>query len=333
MINFSEYINYIDQPVIITDMLYQVNMMNEAFSALFPHIFPAENIHVFFQKYPVLRQLFEGEEGQRQVTWHGRAYTAHISFIRHGGKKVAIGRAVLLADITETERLVSQAETANKTLVASNEQLHRINLEVSENIRMEQDAAAYRETNALLRDLHDTLGHTLTVVNALQSLAGLALPDEDASRPELVEALRYVNISLAEMQSAGRYEDGGVTAFLQRFAKSMDRVGLTIMLKLTGEERPAHRRLFSPIMRIFQETATNSIRHGGASKLDALVSFQEGEVSILFQDNGTAPDNLKKGNGLIGMEERVFTCGGTIQMGKGENGGFRTEITLYVNDD
>jgi signal transduction histidine kinase len=82
------------------------------------------------------------------------------------------------------------------------------------------------------------------------------------------------------------------------------------------------------ISRIIQESFTNSIRHGRASRIQ--IQFWEfpHEFTMTVTDNGIGADNIVKGIGLAGMEERLEPVGGALVVSSPQEGGFRLRITI-----
>ncbi len=329
--DYEKVLSRIDQPVLITDRLFQVAAMNGAFRALYPLLEPGESVRAFFGAYPALAPLFEGGEGRCNLERDGRLFVAQVSLVYLGGHAAPAARSVLLTEVTDTVRLAQKAAEAGAQLEAYNRQAEAQNGEIQCRIEQLAQASALLETNKFMRDLHDTLGHALTVVNALQGLALAALPDEARARSELREALNYTRLSIADLESQGAFsEEGGLTAFLRRFRRSMARAGLDVRLDVRGEEGPDHQYMYSDLSRICQEAATNSLRHGGATALCVRCEFAKESVALVLTDNGTAPDVVRPGNGLRGMDERANNLFGDLAAGRAPGGGFEIRVRAPV---
>lgn len=331
--DFERYLFHIGQPVLILDKLRQVLTINPAFKSLFPRVELAESICVFTEDYPALLPLISCDEGEYAVEHGGRHYSASISFTRSGKRRKPVARCILLTDVTETVMLLREIEHQSRLLDMSNEQIRSQNAELEEIIRFEREAAALRAQAQLLRDIHDTLGHTLVMVNALHTLALGALPDEDEAREKLREIVKWIGVSIAELESAGDYCRRGFTDFLCRFRDSMEQVGLLILLEISGTETQLHRYMYADLMRICQEAATNAIKHGDATRL--CISYHAGgdEISLRIKDNGRAKQIMGNGHGLTGMDERVNNLFGDLDYGWDEDGGFFVAVTAPVIRD
>jgi signal transduction histidine kinase len=82
------------------------------------------------------------------------------------------------------------------------------------------------------------------------------------------------------------------------------------------------------LVRIIQEAFTNSVRHGKATRI--VIRFWEfpGSLEMLLRDNGMGSRHIVKGIGLAGMEERMQTLGGTIEVSSPADGGFALKVTI-----
>lgn len=186
--NFEAYLEHIPQPVVVTDKLFQVTLANGSFRALFPQVRHGENLHAFTGSYPVLAPLLlQQQEGGAQVQLDGRHYAVQVSFVRGQKRRQPVGRCLLFFEVTDQARLAAETEAQSRQLMRSNIQVERQNQLLAEQIRLDEAAAALRAQALLLRDIHDTLGHTLTVLNAHHALALRALPDAAAARQQLDE--------------------------------------------------------------------------------------------------------------------------------------------------
>lgn len=332
-VEFEGYLSHLPHPVILLDKLYQVIGINPSFQALFPLVQKGENLYAFTADYPMLSTLLSFHEGQHQFTHSEQSYTVHVTYMRYGKRQRPVARCILLSDVTDTIRLLQETQKQSALLKASNEQIQLQNQALQENIRLDMEMASLREQSLLLRDIHDTLGHTLTVLSALHTLALNALPNEQDACQVLRESLRLTDISIAELDSMGDYKTGSFVAFLRRFRDSMRSAGLSISLDIDGEETERHHYMYGDLVRITQEAATNSIRHGNATQLDVALRIAPDSISLSMADNGKSTGPMKQGNGLASMDERVNNLFGDFSYGKTERGGFWIQVHAPVIDD
>lgn len=188
----------------------------------------------------------------------------------------------------------------------------------------ERNLLVVRERERVARDVHDILGHTLTVVSMKAELAERLIDvDPERAKEELGDVQSLSREAIAELRAtvgtlrARRLEDELSAA---RDVLSDAGVSATV----TGEVDqvdPRFRVLFAWVVR---EAVTNVVRHADATRCTIAVSPREVRVTDDGQGLGTAP----LGNGLRGVKERVAEAGGTVTLSAPASGG--TEIAVIV---
>jgi two-component system sensor histidine kinase DesK len=202
--------------------------------------------------------------------------------------------------------------------------------------------AANEERLRLARDLHDLLGHSLSLITLKSELAGRMLPDrpedaakqvadiEQVSRQALADVRQAVSgyrrptlgVELAGVRTALR--TAGVEA---RIAPSLDRPAQEHYPGLGADEEGA-------LAWALREAVTNVVRHSGAQRCDLALDevWDEDERHYLrleVVDDGRGPARGQRaGNGLNGLEERLMLSGGRLETGSPGSGGF--SLKAYV---
>ena len=177
------------------------------------------------------------------------------------------------------------------------------------------ELAAVAERERIARDLHDVLGHTLSVIVLKAELAG-RLIDRDPTRAalEIADVERTARTALAEVREAiGGYRSKGLDAEIESARLTLDAAGVTLLC----ESRP-------PILKAREETVlslavreavTNIVRHAHATQCRLnFTTTPDGFASLEVQDNGAAAAPAREGNGLRGMRERVQELGGRFRI-------------------
>lgn len=170
----------------------------------------------------------------------------------------------------------------------------------------------------LSRELHDVAGHKLTALRLqLRALAGrddapaeLALCEQLSA--ELLGDIRAVVHSL---------RDGGeldIATALHALAAPLPRPRLH--LQLDDDVHVRDTTLAETILRCVQEALTNSARHGESQVLQVTLRQHEGRLLLDMQDDGKLRGELREGNGLTGMRERVGEHGGRLQLQRAASG-------------
>jgi len=164
------------------------------------------------------------------------------------------------------------------------------------------------ERNRFARDLHDILGHSLTVITVKAELANrLVDVDLDRARAELDDLERLSRDALSDVRRAVEgYRELTLPGELARARTALSAAEIAADLPNSTDEVPTDRReLFAWTVR---EGITNVIRHSGASRCTVLLGEHEVEV----RDDGRGPCGNGAGNGLTGLRERAAALGGTV---------------------
>ncbi|HKT40410.1 MAG TPA: sensor histidine kinase [Ktedonobacterales bacterium] len=227
------------------------------------------------------------------------------------------------------EALVVELEAAQEQLQAHADQV--------------EELAITRERNRMAREIHDTLGHYLTIL-AVQLETALKLEEHGDPRlhDELVEARRAAAECLAEVRqsvSALRPADltrSTLTEALARltheFAAVMPETEIVLDAEEDANTLPPELRV--TLYRCAQEALTNIRKHAQATKALVRLRVASGQAELTVLDNGKgmvdgAP-TTPSGFGLQGIRERIALGGGSVTAGPEPGGGWRVEATLPV---
>ncbi|GAA2859932.1 sensor histidine kinase [Paenarthrobacter ilicis] len=193
------------------------------------------------------------------------------------------------------------------------------------------DAAVAAERNRVARDMHDILGHSLTVIAIKAELAARlmeAAPGGPAgahakATAEIVEVQELARGALADVRATvAGYRGVSVLAELAAARTALESAGIQADLPRTVEQVPVkYRELFGWVLR---EGVTNVVRHSGAGQCRVRLSAS----TVLVEDDGVGPGQCDGGSGLSGIRERAATAGGTVSIGASDLGGFRLAVDL-----
>lgn len=185
--------------------------------------------------------------------------------------------------------------------------------------------AKVAERERIARDLHDLLGHTLSVV-VLKSELAQKLLTRDAPRAaqEIADVERIARDGLREVRQAiTGYRSIGFGAEVEHVRHALTSAGIdaTIVVQpvtLAPEQETA-------LSLALREAATNVIRHAGATRCHIRFYARDGSASMEVEDNGRGGD-APFGNGLTGMRERIQALGGVLK--RQTDHGTRLQIEL-----
>jgi len=190
--------------------------------------------------------------------------------------------------------------------------------------------AKVAERERIARDLHDVLGHTLSVITLKSELAG-KLIDRDPQRAgkEIREVEEISRQALSEVRDAIRgYRAKGLSAELAQAKATLETAGLAVQCdSATTVKLPAMQE--SVLSLAVREGVTNVVRHAQARTCRLRLEQQNGSCRLEIHDDGLGFSSTE-GNGLRGMRERVEMLGGTLER-RNESGTTLT-ITLPLKE-
>ena len=183
-------------------------------------------------------------------------------------------------------------------------QLHRANEEI-------ERLATIAERERIARDLHDLLGHTLSVIVIKSELAARLLPlDPDQAEGEVRDVERTARTALAEVRAAvAGYRARGLGAELATARQALSAAGIDVEATIDLPAMPAQHE--AALALALREAVTNVVRHASAHHVTIRADTGTDEVVLEVADDGcggSAPD----GAGLSGMRERITALGGHV---------------------
>lgn len=202
-----------------------------------------------------------------------------------------------------------------------NRELQDLNHQLEEMADVREKMGETKERNRLAREIHDTLGHTLTGLSTgleaakalLQADPGLALKQLDRLSTVAKEGLRDVRRSVNKLRPDALENHSLAEALKQMIDRFVESTGVEVVfvchlasLQFQADEEET-------IYRIVQESMTNSVRHGNADKIYVSFGKDEDSLIIIIEDNGSGCANIQEGFGLHHMKERVALLKGNVR--------------------
>jgi two-component system sensor histidine kinase DesK len=205
-------------------------------------------------------------------------------------------------------------------------------------LRMAQEEierlAAVAERERIARDLHDVLGHTLSVIVLKAELAGKLMErDPKRAAAEIADVESTARTALAEVREAiGGYRAQGLGAELAQARRTLDAAGVRLVCE-TEASAASHalRATAETVLSLaVREAVTNIVRHAEASECRMrLETTEEGFHALLVEDDGR--HTVKhEGNGLRGMRERVQALGGRFSLESMDGTRLRIELPIAL---
>ncbi|MFI6832052.1 sensor histidine kinase [Kribbella sp. NPDC050241] len=186
--------------------------------------------------------------------------------------------------------------------------------------------AVQEERNRFARDLHDILGHSLTVITVKAELAGrLIAANPDRAAAEVADVESLARAALADVRAAvAGYRELSLAGELVSARAALQAAEIKADLPTTVDEVPEdNRELFAWVVR---EGVTNVVRHSGAKRCTIRISANQ--IEVLDDGKGPTPGGGASGHGLVGLRERADEAGASVQVGQAPGSGFRLAVRV-----
>jgi two-component system, NarL family, sensor histidine kinase DesK len=183
-------------------------------------------------------------------------------------------------------------------------------------LAMAQDEVAHMaqiaERERIARDLHDILGHTLSVIVLKSELASrLSATDPARAADEIRDVERIARDALAQVRAAVRgYRSAGIASELKSARETLETAGIQVETQIDAPALSATQE--GVIALALREAVTNVVRHAQATFCRLTLRRNGPYCELEIQDNGRG-GTAEEGSGLIGMRQRVETLGGALE--------------------
>jgi len=216
--------------------------------------------------------------------------------------------------------------------------------------------AAAHERARIARELHDVVAHHVSLIAVQSDAAATLLPGQPVQAEKHVEVIgQTAREAMGELRrllgvlrtpaSAGRQPpDTAPLPSVSQLGPVLDQVreaGISVDLRVEGSPARLAPGIDLAAYRIVQEALTNTVRHSGADEAAVTFRYEPGYVTVSVTDTGFGPATAagpqrtggpltprSGGFGLVGMAERVASCGGSLTVGPGQAGGFAVTARL-----
>jgi signal transduction histidine kinase len=253
--------------------------------------------------------------------WDG-AWQAIVSY-GTGFVFTAVFTAITKQAINSRER----EEKLRQEVEAANRQLREYATQVEE-------LATTRERNRLAREIHDGVGHYLTVVKTQLDAAAALMPTQpDKARDAVHKASKLTGDALDDVRrSVGALRADTARPPLPEALQALTHeAGLPVTVRVEGPPRVLPPGVEHALFRSAQEGLTNIRKHAAASAAEVALDFRAPDrVALAVTDNGRGRQGklAAAGFGLRGIQERIEILGGHVDCGNGAEGGFRLNIEV-----
>lgn len=226
--------------------------------------------------------------------------------------KKIVATTLILTDMTKYYELLNNA----KELALSNQQL-----------------AIEKERNRIAQEVHDTTGHTLTMIQSLAKIAQIEY--EQGNDENLLEYLKEakqlssngikeLRVSINNLKEKGKYEL--LTEQINSLVKGVKEIYIDLCIQ--GEDSIKYSHLSTILYECLREAITNCLRYANADRMDVIMKLHEDKVEMFIFDNGDGCMNIKDGNGLSGIKNRILSVKGEVIIKSNINEGFQMVIKV-----
>jgi signal transduction histidine kinase len=250
---------------------------------------------------------------------------------------VTVGTAIVFVAVFAQMRLnEQQARERAEQLMA---ELEKANVQLAAYATQAEELAMTQERNRLAREIHDNLGHTLTIVNVqieaarvvMESDPGRALDAMNKAQDLVQKGLTGVRESVAALRESP-VSNRSLGEAIASLVKETQSSGIITEFEVSGDTKALEHKVALALYRAAQEGLTNVRRHARASRVDVRLEFQPGKVRLEIMDNGVGAVETNGGFGLLGIRERMQLLGGTLEIQTGAGKGFRLIATVPMAD-
>jgi signal transduction histidine kinase len=218
-------------------------------------------------------------------------------------------------------------------------------LEIARIREEEARRRASEERLRIARELHDALGHHMSLINVQAGVAlhvNEELPEQarsalDAIRQASKEALSELRSVLEILRKGDEQAPRSPTPTLARLDSLVSQAaaaGLTVRTETVGDVRPLPFGVDVAAFRIVQEALTNVARHAGPATATVHIAYGDSDLTVQVDDDGRGSVQHAKGGtgkGLLGMRERVAALSGELEAGPRPGGGFRVRARIPLD--
>lgn len=241
----------------------------------------------------------------------------------------SIGDAVLQSSLyLGISALVFFTSLIAKQQGEARDEQRRLNSELRATRALLAESSRISERLRIARELHDLVGHHLTALSLNLEVASHLVQQPAQEHVRKAQSVAKLLLSdVREVVSQMRDDDRiDLTQALQTLIEGVPQLDIQLELPPRFGVEDPHRA--QVLLRCAQEVITNTVRHSGARTLWLRFSQDNGEIAIHARDDGRGSDNLKPGNGLAGMRERLAEFGGRITITTARDRGFALDAWL-----
>ena len=199
----------------------------------------------------------------------------------------------------------------------------------------EKKLSLEQERTRIAQEMHDSAGHTFTMISSLARLLKFEADKETPDTSKMVENIQEIDglsrsgVTQLRCTINNLRDDEFMTSVTKAVQTVITAVrGIETELCVQGEEDERYSFCIREMYDNCRETVTNSLRYSEASKIDIILKFLDERIEMYIIDNGKGCENISEHNGLRGIRERTEKLGGTVKFSSIKGEGFNTIIKI-----
>ncbi|WP_295074999.1 histidine kinase N-terminal 7TM domain-containing protein [Ruminococcus sp.] len=309
-IAIRDTIQNISSGVIIFDINGAVSYKN-SFAAALPFIKKISSMNDFMWEIEkITNEKFDENFESIEFVYNNCFYNLNQSYCANKtGNKVA--RVVTISDVTEYHELAAAEK--------------KLSLE--------------QERNRIAQEMHDSAGHTFTMISSLAKLVKYEAGKENPSFDDMlkniseIDGLSRSGVTQLRCTINNLRDDEFMTSVTKAVQTIITAVrGVDVDLCVQGEEDKRYRFCIKEIYDNCRETVTNALRYSEATRIDIILKFLADRIEMYILDNGKGCDSISENNGLRGIRERTEALGGTVKFTSLKGEGFNTVVKIPIKE-
>lgn len=207
--------------------------------------------------------------------------------------------------------------------------------EYYELVQTEKKLSIEHERNRIAQEIHDSAGHTFTMISSLAKITESQLKDSDNGEISQylteIDGLSRSGITQLRCSINNLRDDEFMTSITRAVETVTTAVrSMAVDVCVQGAEDDSYGFCIREVYDSVKEIVTNTMRYSGATRLDIIIKFLGERLELYIFDNGKGCGKIKENNGLGGIRRRIEAIGGTVKFTSVESEGFTTIIKIPI---
>lgn len=210
------------------------------------------------------------------------------------------------------------------------------NIELKEYSKSLKDLTLLKERNRISREIHDSVGHSLsTIIIQLGAIEKISKVDGEKASIMTANLREFSKKGLEEIRGVLQelkpkdFSEYEVILEIENLVKEfMDFTDVDVNITYSKSKYPLREEVSLVLYRAVQEFLSNSIKHGGSTKINIFLNFESDELIVSMKDNGVGTDKIQIGMGLMSLSERVKEAHGSVSFESQKAKGFAVRIVF-----